>query len=240
MNHSIVSNLGGRQSIVLRPPKFLWVFCFLPFISFAQLGEKVIQLQAKDEQTAKEVRSISYPVNPSKPHTLYLHPDWALGWVTLKKDSTIYPVMARFNILTGAIEVKWQEQIRMLRANAVEMAMVGTHILIPNKSSPSNYYELLSYGKLNLLCAFELTYTYEGSNVLTSSINGEKKNNFKSVFFYYEEGEKISSLKTNKKKVLEVMKNAAEAKQFIEAENLKLSRKEDLVKLFDSYNDKLN
>ncbi|MEM8527085.1 MAG: hypothetical protein AAGG68_20765 [Bacteroidota bacterium] len=232
----MISPLGERQSSVLRSPKFLWLFCFLPVFSFAQLESKIAQLKAIDEQTAKEVRSVSYPVNQTKPHTLYLHPEWTLGWVTLKKDSTTYPVMTRFNILSSAIEIKWQEQVRMLRTNAIEMAMIGTHILLPDKSSPSNYYELLSYGKLNLLCAFELTYTYEGSNVLTSGINGEKKNSFRSVFFYYKKGQNVTPLKTGKKKVLEVMGNNAEAKLFLDAENLKLSRKEDLVKLFEFYN----
>jgi len=235
MNH--FSILGGCQKLICRPPIFLWLICLFPFVGFAQLGEKIDQLQATDEENAKILRSVSYPTNPSKPHNLYLHPEWISGWLNLKQNDDLLPVVTRFNILTGAVEVKWQEQIRMLRADAVEMVMIGTHLFLPYKTSPSNYFEVLSHGKLNLLSAYKLTYTYEGSNVLTSSVTGEKKNNARSTFYYFKEGESVVGLKTGKKKILELMDNDPKMKQFITNENLRLSKKEDLVKLFDFYND---
>lgn len=226
--------LSSTKNLIL-----LCLTCSLPFLGLSQIQEKITRLEIQDELTIKQVRSISYPVNTSKPHNLYLHQDWISGWVSHKKDSTVLPIMTRFNILNGAVEVKWREQIRMLRLEDVDVVMIGSRIFLPNKGAPSNYFELLSYGRLHLLCAYELIYSYEGSNVLTTSVNGEKKYNYKPVFFYSKDRKHFSPLKSGKKKILKIMEDNENAKQFIEAENLKLFRKEDLIKLFDFYNGKL-
>jgi len=217
----------------------LWLICFLPFLGLSQIQEKITKLEMQDELTIKQVRSISYPVNIAKPHNLYLHQDWISGWVSHRKDSVILPIMTRFNVLNGAVEVKWREQIRMLRLEDVEVVMIGSRIFLPNKDAPSNYFELLSYGQLHLLCAYELIYSYEGSNVLTTSVNGEKKYNYKPVFFYSKDRKHFYPLKSGKKKILKIMEDAEKARQFIETENLRLAKKEDLIKLFDFYNGKL-
>ncbi|MEM6700016.1 MAG: hypothetical protein AAF599_16555, partial [Bacteroidota bacterium] len=172
----------------------IWLVFTLPLLGLSQIQEKITKLEEQDELTIKQVRSISFPVNSSKIHNLYLHQDWISGWVSHKKDTTILPIMTRFNVLNGAVEVKWREQIRMLRLEDVDVVMIGSRIFLPSKSAPSNYFELLSYGKLYLLCAYELIYSYEGSNVLTTSVNGEKKYNYKPVFFYSKDRKYFSPL----------------------------------------------
>ena len=118
----------------------LYLACSLPFLGLSQIQEKISKLEARDELTIKQVRSISYPVNSAKPHNLYLHQDWISGWVSHKKDSTILPIMTRFNVLNGAVEVKWREQIRMLRLEEIDGVMIGSRIFLQNENAPSNYF----------------------------------------------------------------------------------------------------
>lgn len=89
---------------------------------------------------------------------------------------------------------------------------------------------------MNLLESYQLSVSYEGSNVLASNGNGEKKRTAKLVYYYNKDGEIAKPLKTKKKKILELMGNNEDVKQFIQSEKLKLSKKEHLVKLFDYYN----
>lgn len=234
MNNTIVSrqNKIGLRFLFI----FLCLMCLSPQISFAQLGEKIDLLQTIEKEHLKVLQSVSYPVNPSKSHDLYLHQEWISGWLSLKDDKVLIPVMARFNILRGAVELMCREQIRVLQTQAVEMVIIGTHLFFPHESSPTNYFEILSDGQLNLLRAYELSYTYESSNTITSAVNGEKKTTSKLAYYYFKEGESAKPLKAKKKKILKLMDNDEQVRKFIETNNLKLSKKEHLVQVFDFFN----
>lgn len=221
-------------------------WCILTFVCFvfgnpnnciAQFSNEITQLQTKEKENVKLLHSISYPINKQKPHDLYIHPEWILGWLNLKGEDNLIPAMTRFNILTGAVELMCRNQIRMLQSNNVDMVIIGIRIFIPQESSPSNYFEILSHGKTNLLGAFELGSINDGSSAYASSVNVQKKSTAKLIYFYSEDGKKAVPLKTKKKTILELMDNSEDVKQFIEEENLKLSKKEHLVKLFDFYNE---
>lgn len=124
----------------------------------------------------------------------------------------------------------------MLQANRVDMVLTGPRFFVSDESSPTNYFEILSHGQLNLLESYQLITTYEGSNNLTSNINGEEKQTATAVYYYKKDGEIAQPLKIRRKIILDLMENNEAVEQFIETEKLRLHKKEDLVKLFDFYN----
>ncbi|MEM6376584.1 MAG: hypothetical protein AAF705_00085 [Bacteroidota bacterium] len=182
------------------------------------------------------LHSVSFPISLKQTHNLYIYPEWVSGWLSLKGHSKLIPLMARFNILTGGVEFKSRKQIRMLQANSVDMVLIGSRYFISDATSPTNYYEILSNGRLNLLGSHQLIETYEGSNNLTSSVNGKKKRTAIIVYYYKKEDEVATPLKIRRKKILALMGDDESMRQFIETGKLKLSKKEHLVKLFDFYN----
>ena len=214
----------------------LWFISLYPQNSIAQFDAQIAELQEIDRANLELLHSVSFPVNPNQPHNLYIYSEWISGWLSLKDNDELIPIMTRFNILTGGVEIKSRKQIRMLQANRVDMVLMGPRFFVADESSPTNYFEILSHGQLNLLESYQLITTYEGSNNLTSSINGEKKQTATAIYYYQKDGEIAEPLKTRKKVILELMENNEGARQFIETGNLKLHKKEDLIKLFDFYN----
>ncbi|MEL6658862.1 MAG: hypothetical protein AAFN93_11910 [Bacteroidota bacterium] len=213
-----------------------WFISFYPQNSIAQFDAKIAELQEIDRANLELLHSVSFPVSLNQPHNLYIYSEWISGWLSLKGNGELIPLMTRFNILTGGVEIKSRKQIRMLQANRVDMVLMGPRFFVSDESSPTNYFEVLSHGQLNLLESYQLITTYEGSNNLTSNINGEKKQTATAVYYYKKEGEVAQPLKIRRKIILELMENNEDVKQFIETEKLKLSKKEHLVKLFDFYN----
>ena len=219
---------------------FYWlllIFCFLPKYGISQLKEKIAHIEAIDNENVNTLIEVSFPINITKTHKLYLYPEWSTGWLRLKSKKDLIPAMTRFNILTGTVELMCRKSIRTLKADRVEMVKIGTHLFVPNELSPSNYFEVLSVGKLNLLRAYQLNFTYEGSsNTLTSVVTGEKRSTAKFAYYCSKKGAPVQPFKTKKKKILELMEGDEKVKQFIDSEKLKFSAMEDLRKLFDFYN----
>jgi len=215
---------------------FFWFVYFYPQNGIAQFDAKIAELQKIERANLELLHSVSFPVSLKQSHDLYIYSEWISGWLSLKGNDELIALMTRFNILTGGVEFKSRKQIRMLEANSVEMVLMGTRFFISDESSPTNYFEILSHGQLNLLGSYQLITTYEGSNNLTSNINGTKKRTASVVYYYKKDGEIAKPLKTRRKKILELMENNENVEQLIETEKLKLSKKEDLVRLFDFYN----
>lgn len=213
-----------------------WFISFYPQNAIAQFDAKIAELQEIERANLELLLSVSFPVSLKQQHNLYIYSEWISGWLSLKGSSELIPLVTRFNILTGGVEIKTRKQIRMLQANRVDMVLMGPRFFVPDESSPTNYFEILSHGQLNLLESYQLITTYEGSNNLTSHINGEKTQTATAVYYYQKDGEIAQPLKTRRKIILELMENNEDVKQFIDTEKLKLYKKEHLVKLFDFYN----
>lgn len=213
-----------------------WFISFYPQNAIAQFDAKIAELQEIDRANLELLHRVSFPVSPKQPHDLYIYSEWISGWLSLKGKDELVPLMTRFNILTGGVEIKSRKQIRMLQTDRVDMVLMGPRFFVSDESSPTNYFEILSHGQLNLLESYQLITTYEGSNNLTPSINGEKKQTATAIYYYRKDGEIAQPLKTRRKTILELMGNNEDVRQFIETENLRLHKKEDLVRLFDFYN----
>lgn len=213
-----------------------WFISFYPQRSIAQFDAQIAELQKIDRANLELLHSVSFPVSLKQPHDLYIYSEWISGWLSLKGNGELIPLMTRFNILTGGVEIKSRKQIRMLQVDRVDMVLMGPRFFVSDEASPTNYFEILSHGQLNLLESYQLITTYEGSNNLTANINGERKQTATAVYYYQKDGEIAEPLKIRKKIILELMENNEDVEQFIETENLKLQKKEDLVKLFDFYN----
>ena len=213
-----------------------WFISFCPQNAIAQFDAKIAELQKIERTNLELLHSVSFPVSLKQSHDLYIYSEWISGWLSLKGKGELIPLMTRFNILTGGVEIKSRKQIRMLQANRVDMVLMGPRFFVSDESSPTNYFEILSHGQLNLLESYQLITTYEGSNNLTSNINGEEKQTATAVYYYKKDGEVAQPLKIRRKIILELMENNEAVEQFIETEKLRLHKKEDLVKLFDFYN----
>ena len=213
-----------------------WFISFYPQNAIAQFDAKIAELQKIERTNLELLHSVSFPVSLKQSHDLYIYSEWISGWLSLKGKGELIPLMTRFNILTGGVEIKSRKQIRMLQANRVDMVLMGPRFFVSDESSPTNYFEILSHGQLNLLESYQLITTYEGSNNLTSNINGEEKQTATAVYYYKKDGEIAQPLKIRRKIILELMENNEAVEQFIETEKLRLHKKEDLVKLFDFYN----
>lgn len=99
-----------------------------------------------------------------------------------------------------------------------------------------NFYQVLSFGKLELLLKYQTTLVTTNDNPLLGSANGDKKIMISEKLYYANE-DGIAKLPKGKKKVLEIMKDKKTAmKKAVEDSSLNLRKQKDLVVAFDIYN----
>ena len=102
-----------------------WFISFYPQDATAQFDAQIAELQQIDRANLELLHSVSFPVSLKQPHDLYIYSEWISGWLSLKDNDELIPLMTRFNILTGGVELKSRKQVRMLQVDRVDMVLMG-------------------------------------------------------------------------------------------------------------------
>ena len=151
--------------------------------------------------------------------------------------------MVVYNILNSGIEMKYQEQIRTIYPEKIKISKIGDHIILPLRGmeveglEKITYFELLSSGKIKLLCKHAYESAMVDGNSLVPQVTGEQSYNTDAVFLLCESRKNQEIAFLPKKRILEVFEDqAAKIEAFLKAKRLRLSKQEDLVLLFDYYN----
>jgi|GEM_PF-2624150 len=199
----------------------------------------------RDHQTAQveKIVKLSSALSKSrKGHTLYLNPNWQNSAIETL-DGKIYYFNGRYSVLDNSIEARTSSGIRVILPSRVKSAMIGHRYFasigsdqIDEKSNPV-YLEILTSGKANLFYKHILKSRMRGSNSLTAGLNGEKEY-YKDKELYYSVNQNLIKKVKSKKKMLKdfgLDKDILE--RFAKDQKLKFNSKEDLMKIFEYYDE---
>lgn len=197
--------------------------------------------------------SYALTISPQRDNTVlgspYLNAEYMFGKVEIENEPTI-ETLIRYNVYHKELEMIYGgDTTAVIRPFLVDHFILNSRRFIysmfiegsPDRESISaDYFEVLSNGNLQLLAKH---YTEIETNSYATNYGGgggDGRDYFvhKSTIFY-REGDKSAARKLNRKKkrILDLM---ADRKQdmsvYIKQSKLNLRKNEDLIKLFDHYN----
>lgn len=224
--------------------QLVFLICLLSASSiYGQNYTAVKTILAQGKQMEEQVNQLSVAVSRRKAHMLYLNADWQNSAVVDATGQMIY-FNGRFSVLDRAIELKTRQGIRSISPVKVKAAMVGDRyfVVVPSDQLKENtgtaFYEILSIGKVNLYVLHILKSRMTGSNGITTAINGDKVYYISEQIYCQPKEGLCQKLKFNTKKILALFGDRkADVEAFAEENNLKFKSKEDLIRIFNFYNE---
>jgi hypothetical protein len=180
---------------------------------------------------------------------VYMVNSWQKSIVSLYgSEEQIVGMPAKYELKTNTIEFKVKGDVKVMDVRRIKSlvlldSMEKGHLYVNGKDYTCQtemrmLLEVLSSGKFSLYR--EPTYTIAKPNYNVAMNVGEKDERvFRAENFYYAAGEdkKLTLLPPKKKAVVAIFGDKSEAvKKFMDDNNIRLSRVEDLAKVFDFYN----
>lgn len=197
---------------------------------------------AKADENVDRLEKMSYLANiSSKEDLLYLNSEWQNGMV-LNDLGEYIPVTVRYEVLNQAMEVKVNNDIRILSFARVRLVRVGEQVFVPAKRQnieglKSDVYMEVFYGGAKKLVGYyrgELSGSLS-DNSYSANINGTTKASYDLLFYTSEDLFKFDLLPGKKRLPSQVFPEAeAEVAAFIKENKLK-QRREDLISVFSYY-----
>ncbi len=132
-----------------------------------------------------------------------------------------------------------KKNIKGISAGKIKGFMINGRVFLSKQDEnlTANFYQILSFGKLELLIKHKTTLVTVNDNPLLGSANGDKKIALSEKLYYVDENDSVHKLPKGKKKILEIMKDKKTAmKKAIDEGSLNLRKKEDIIVAFDIYN----
>jgi hypothetical protein len=170
----------------------------------------------------------------------YLNPHWQDGFITLKTGQTFQKYPLKYDIENDMLEIKASNEVKILRGERVasftwletdrqqETQYINSHEYKLEGTPLIGFFELVVDGQVQLLCktiAVVKDPTYvEGFDVGKRYSEITKKE----VYYLSDESKVLTEIKS-KKDVLEFMGDEGGVKQYMKAQKLGVSDKEDLA-----------
>ena len=172
----------------------------------------------------------------------YLSPHWQDGFITLKTGQTFQKYPLKYDIENDMLEIKASNEVKILRGERVatftwmdidrqqELQYINSHEYKLEGTPLIGFFELVVDGQVQLLgktIAVVKDPTYvEGFDVGKRYSEITKKE----VYYLSDESKVLTEIKS-KKDVLEFMGDEGGVKQYMKAQKLGVSDKEDLAKI---------
>lgn len=184
---------------------------------------------------------------PGMDGDIYLEREFKDATVLTPEDEIAY-TKARYRVVDDEIEIKGSadEEELILFKDKVKAISIDGQVFVPLQNYDKEgelkpvWLELLSEGSINLYK--EYTIRIQRSNYNPSLNTGNKNDEMlvESTFYYSTNSSKsIKKLKKGRTKVLEVLKKRKNrVNEYARENHLRWSKQEDLVQLFDCYNEK--
>jgi len=217
--------------------KIVFFVALLPLFSLAQRRVEVPSQYVNNNSLSVFDKNIKYQGSP------YLDKEFILGKVILN-NSKIINTGLRYNAYSDNFEFYNKDVIMSLsKIDGTKIILTGKTFVLrslksENSTSKNYYQELTENGRLRLYKKYYKKFVEAKKS--KSSYGSDKPAKFELItsYFFEKSGSKdLELFKLKKKDILLLMKDkSSDIKKYLKNEKLKLSKEQDLVKLFDYYN----
>lgn len=170
--------------------------------------------------------------------SVFLHEEWSDVEI-FGNEGQSFTTKGKYNIHADELRfLDASKSIKGISAGKIKGFMLNGKIFLSKQDEnlTHHFYQVLSYGKLNLLKKYKTTLVTTNDNPLLGSANGAKKIAISEKLYYASE-DGVFKLSKGKKKVLSVMSDKkAVMKKAIKEAGLNLRKEADLKVAFDVYN----
>lgn len=212
--------------------------------TYAQISRTLEYVQHHQDSLRDQIKALSYELNLKKENRkIYLNPDWQKSYIITPLQKVFY-FSGRLNALTQTVEAKLGDGIRGIYPERIKVVVIGERTFLPLRGSdvenldrPIAYFEVLSHGQIHLLSRLGVRSEIEGGNSLSPGLTGRKVYEVDEDLYYTHNFGRVSRLRSSRKRILELFGDKAETVENFTKENrLRFSGKENLVSIFDYYN----
>jgi hypothetical protein len=206
--------------------------------------ETLKEMTENVESMSSKLSEISVPIKiPKAPvRGLYLVKDWSPA-VVYTKSKEFLNTVARYNIHKSRMEIKVNNNIRILQSYKINSIIINDALFVPlssgEKADNGNLYffKVLSLGELSLLVKHKLTLHTIGSSPLHSNIGTKEEYKTSEKLYYCQKGQKPNKLKKGKKNILKLFgSKKATMEIFADENDLGFRKVRHLISLFNQNN----
>ena len=220
----------------------IFLICGFEFSAYGQV-ETYQYLRSTQDSVTTALSKISAQLNTKRrAHTFYIEKEWQ-HCTMQTKDGRLFHFNGRYSVLDNAIEWNMNGKSGKIYPGRMNGASIGNRVFVPipadriDGERSASYFEVLEAGNMSLFVRHTLDYKVEGSNGLTSNVNGEKVYFMTEELYYAQGDDALKKLKGGKKRVLKLFENRRDDMEtYVESKKIKFNDRKDLRELFNRYN----
>ncbi len=206
--------------------------------------KNIKEMSSNIESIVHKLKSFSSPltIDNNQSKGVYLEKEWSPA-IIYTKNKEFLNCAARYNIHKNRMEVRVEDEIRVLQKKAFNGIIINEDLFINVSSGESedgkklNYFQVLAEGQLTLLKKHTLSQYTTGGTALYQNIGTGTEYRANSELYYCHAGEEAYRLKKGKKNISKILNIGQDnIKSIAEVKDLGFKKEEDLVALFDWYN----
>jgi len=224
-------------------------YFILPFSIFCQPQEvleinDIKEMSTTIESIVNKLRSMSSPleIDNNQPNGVYLDKEWSPS-IVYTKNKEFLNCAARYNIHKNRIEIRIEDEIRVLQKNAFNGIIINEALFINVSSGESedgkklNYFQVLAEGQITLLKKHTLSQYTTGGTALYQNIGSGIEYRASSELYYCHAGQEAYRLKKGKKNLAKILNiDNDQLKSFSDEEDSGFRKEDDFINLFDWFN----
>jgi len=172
----------------------------------------------------------------------FLEKDWKEGLVVTHQDS-LYRIIGRYDAHNDEMQILLGEDLKSLSPTAIKGVAINDKIFITlpylnEKKKTVGYFELLVEGNKPLLCRYHATTQNASNHPVLGNVDGAVKIVIKEQLYYGQKGKVAMKLSKSRKDFLATFnKQSSKMERYMKKHKLHTRKKEDVIKIFQYYNE---